>query len=270
MIAIIDYGVGNLASVERAMAAIDQPAEITGDPRADCPRRQADSAGGWRVCLLMANLSARGLVEPIQAHVASGRPLLGLCLGLQLLMEESEELAPDGTRPRGLGIFARNGPASARSGQGAPDRLEYSALQSGASQPRPVRRPVRLFRPFLLCGPEDRSLIVAETTYGVTFRRRPRARQRVGLPVPSGEERRGRIWASSARSVRRHDAVIPAIDFLGGTCVRLRQGSYHRGHHLRRRSGGGGRGVCPAGASLIHLVDLDGARAGLPVQADLV
>lgn len=64
--------------------------------------------------------------------------------------------------------------------------------------------------------------------------------------------------------------VIPAIDLLGGKCVRLRQGSFTAATIYDGDPVAVAEGFARAGAGLIHLVDLDGARAGFPVQADLV
>lgn len=91
MIAIVDYGLGNLASVYNAFAGVGAPAERTADPavvrRAEgvvLPGVGAASAG-------MERLRARGLDTAVVEVARSGRPLLGLCLGMQLLFERSEE-----------------------------------------------------------------------------------------------------------------------------------------------------------------------------------
>lgn len=91
MIAIVDYGLGNLASVRNAFRAAGVETTITADPamvaQADglvLPGVGAASAG-------MRQLRARNLEQPVLAAAQDGRPVLGLCLGMQLLFEGSEE-----------------------------------------------------------------------------------------------------------------------------------------------------------------------------------
>ncbi|MFH1007543.1 MAG: imidazole glycerol phosphate synthase subunit HisH [Candidatus Latescibacterota bacterium] len=101
MIAIINYGMGNLRSVQKAFEKVGFEAVVTDKPD--------DVEGASKLVLpgvgafgdAMAHLRRTGLVLPILEGVARGIPLLGICLGLQLLFQESEE---KGTHP-GLGIF---------------------------------------------------------------------------------------------------------------------------------------------------------------------
>ncbi|MET0153986.1 MAG: imidazole glycerol phosphate synthase subunit HisH [Candidatus Binatia bacterium] len=101
MIAIVDYGMGNLRSVEKAIARTGATVRVTSDPRQILEARGVVLPGVGAFGACMENLSSRGLVEPVHAAVASGKPFLGICLGLQLLFEESEEFGPI----RGLGIL---------------------------------------------------------------------------------------------------------------------------------------------------------------------
>ena len=64
--------------------------------------------------------------------------------------------------------------------------------------------------------------------------------------------------------------LIPAIDLLGGRVVRLSRGAYDAGHRVRRRPGAVARRWAEEGATRLHVVDLDGAREGRPLQADVV
>ena len=91
MIAIVDCGMGNLRSVHKAFERVGHSARITQDP-ADI--RQANAVvlpgqGAFRDCI--AHLGAHALLEPVIEFIRSGRPYLGICLGLQLLLSESEE-----------------------------------------------------------------------------------------------------------------------------------------------------------------------------------
>ena len=100
-IAVIDYQAGNLRSVQKALERFGARAAITSDPadveRADgvvFPGQGANDSS-------MRHLRAAGLVEPIEAYIRAGKPFLGVCLGLQLLLEGSDE----GVEP-GLGVLA--------------------------------------------------------------------------------------------------------------------------------------------------------------------
>jgi imidazole glycerol-phosphate synthase subunit HisH len=91
MLAIIDYGMGNLRSVSKAFESVGHPAVVTRDAAVI---KSADSVvlpgvGAFGDC--MANLERFELIEPIRSTIQSGKPFLGICLGLQLLFTESEE-----------------------------------------------------------------------------------------------------------------------------------------------------------------------------------
>ncbi|MGQ9780243.1 MAG: imidazole glycerol phosphate synthase subunit HisH [Bacillota bacterium] len=169
MIVVVDYRAGNLASVVRALAAVGQKAEITNDPKKIAQARGLILPGVGAFAAGMANLAAAGLLAPIREYIASGRPFLGICLGLHLLMEESEEGTPDNPRPKGLGIF--------------PGRVRL--LPSTVKVPQIGWNKLRVHRPHPYLGPldgeyvyfvhsyyvepDDPSLVVAETDYGLTF-----------------------------------------------------------------------------------------------------
>ena len=91
MIAVIDYGVGNLFSLCRSLEAIGQEPVVTGDPEI---LRKADKLflpGVGAVADARENLRQSGLEEVIKEEVAKGKPIMGICLGMQLLFEESQE-----------------------------------------------------------------------------------------------------------------------------------------------------------------------------------
>ena len=101
MIALIDYGVGNLYSVAKALAAVGGDVVITSDAQ---DLEQADKlvlpgVGAFGDC--MKNLEATNLIPTILEQAATRKPLLGICVGLQILFESSEE-SPD---VKGLGVF---------------------------------------------------------------------------------------------------------------------------------------------------------------------
>ncbi|CAH2031844.1 imidazole glycerol phosphate synthase subunit HisH [Trichlorobacter ammonificans] len=91
MIAIIDYGMGNLRSVQKGFEKVGYEALVTADPARilAAERVVLPGVGAFRDCI--RNLEQGGFVEPILQVIAEGRPFLGICLGLQLLFSESEE-----------------------------------------------------------------------------------------------------------------------------------------------------------------------------------
>ena len=101
MIAIIDYGMGNLRSVQKAFEAVGHEAVVTRDARVigDASHVVLPGVGAFGDC--MANLDRYGLIDPVCRAVQSGKPFLGICLGLQLLFTESEEFG----RHQGLNLI---------------------------------------------------------------------------------------------------------------------------------------------------------------------
>jgi glutamine amidotransferase len=101
MLTIVDYGSGNLRSVQKAFEKLGTPAAITSDPAAVAAAERLVLPGVGAFGDAMRELTARGLIEPIVAHLRADRPFLGICMGLQLLFETGLE----GGRQAGLGIL---------------------------------------------------------------------------------------------------------------------------------------------------------------------
>jgi imidazole glycerol-phosphate synthase subunit HisH len=165
MIALVDYGLGNLASVQNAFAGIGTPVERTADPevirRADgvvLPGVGAASAG-------MDRLRARGLDRVVVDVARSGRPLLGLCLGMQLLFERSEEggsaclgLLPGTVRLMRVDLKVPHiGWNQVRT---SPETALWQGLPAD---------PYFYFVHSYICVPLQPALIAGETEYGETF-----------------------------------------------------------------------------------------------------
>lgn len=90
-IAIIDYQAGNLRSVQKAVEQCGVSTFFASDP-ADLQKADGLIFPGQGACdSSMKNIRSRGLVQPIVSYIESGKPFLGICLGLQLLLENSEE-----------------------------------------------------------------------------------------------------------------------------------------------------------------------------------
>src|SRR5262245_13605641 len=101
MIRIVDYGMGNLRSVQKAFEKIGSSAEITEDPRAIGSADKLVLPGVGAFADAMRGLRERGVVDSVRDFIRSGRPFLGICLGLQLLFDRSFE---DGEF-EGLGVL---------------------------------------------------------------------------------------------------------------------------------------------------------------------
>ena len=100
-VVIVDYGLGNLHSVNKAVALVGGNPVITGDKEiiAAAEKLILPGVGAFGDC--MANLEKAGVIPVIKEYIAADKPFLGICLGMQVLFEESEE-APG---VKGLGVF---------------------------------------------------------------------------------------------------------------------------------------------------------------------
>lgn len=101
MIAMIDYDAGNIKSVEKALLLLGQEVEVTGDPERILKAEKVILPGVGAFGDAMENLKRAGLDEVIRRVAAKGTPFMGICLGLQLLFERSDE-APG---VEGLGLL---------------------------------------------------------------------------------------------------------------------------------------------------------------------
>jgi glutamine amidotransferase len=101
MIIIVDYGMGNLRSVHKAMERVGYDAQVTADPQEVLKASKIilPGVGAFRDC--MHNLEDSHLLEPVIKSIEAGKPFLGICLGLQLLFEESDEFGLH----KGMGIL---------------------------------------------------------------------------------------------------------------------------------------------------------------------
>jgi len=170
MITIVDYGMGNLRSVEKGIARSGADVRVTGDPDEIVRARGVVLPGVGAFGACMENLTGRGLAEPIRAVIARGTPFLGICLGLQLLFEESEEFGP----VRGLGIlpgrvvrFAGSDVDGLKIPQMGWNRL--SIRRSVAELAGVADGEYVYFVHSYYVVPSDPSLVAASTRYGADF-----------------------------------------------------------------------------------------------------
>ena len=166
MITIVDYGAGNLQSVEKAFQYLGAPVRLasSGTEIASAEALVLPGVGAFRDA--MHSLEAGGMAQPLRDYIASGRPFLGICLGLQLLFEESEEFG----HVKGLGAFkgricripAENGLKVPHMGWNSLELKRTDGIFKGLQE-----NPYVYFVHSYYLKAEERQLVSAQTEYGV-------------------------------------------------------------------------------------------------------
>ena len=105
MIAVVDYRMGNLKSVERGLRAVGADARITADPREIAAADVVVLPGVGAFGDAMRSMNSLGQSDAIRAAVADGKPFLGICLGMHLLFSDGVEGAAEGSTVKGLGLI---------------------------------------------------------------------------------------------------------------------------------------------------------------------
>ncbi len=162
-VAIIDYGVGNLRSVEKAFAATGCEASISSDERflRSAERLVLPGVGAFAAC--MKALQETGFDRLVRERATAGTPLLGVCVGMQLLFEESEEFGST----RGLGLL--KGRVRRFDGDLVVPQVGWNRIYQ--------KRPHALFEGIengsfcyfvhsFYCEPQDDAVVAGETEYG--------------------------------------------------------------------------------------------------------
>ena len=168
MIAIIDYDMGNLRSVAKAFEKVGATAAVTRDPKAilNASHVVLPGVGAFKDC--MRYLDEYGLIDPIIKSIESGKPFLGICLGLQLLFDESMEFG----RHKGLGVIKGKvvrfpegtGLKVPHMGWNEANKRKDSPLLSGIEDDT-----FFYFVHSYYAVPEDRSVDLTTTGYGMDF-----------------------------------------------------------------------------------------------------
>ena len=165
-IAIIDYGVGNLRSVEKAFAANGCAAVVSADENVlrQAERLVLPGVGAFGAC--MEALAARGFDRLVRERVAAGTPLLGVCVGMQMLFEESEEFGAS----RGLGFL--RGRVRRFPGNLVVPQVGWNQVRQQNSNLLFAGIRDSAFFYFVhsyYCEPVDAVVIAGETDYGVSY-----------------------------------------------------------------------------------------------------
>jgi imidazole glycerol-phosphate synthase subunit HisH len=167
MIALIDYGISNLRSVQKAFEHLGVEVTLVDTPEAAAQAERLILPGVGAFPAGMEGLRARGLIEPIKRAALSGKPLLGICLGMQLLFESSNEMGDT----QGLGIL----PGQVKRMTG--ERLKIPHMGWNQLEPQrdhPIMRSVpsgayAYFVHSYAVYPDQRDIILATTEYGAPF-----------------------------------------------------------------------------------------------------
>lgn len=165
-VGIIDYGVGNLRSVEKAFAAVGCDAVVSADEEIlqTVDRLVLPGVGAFGAC--MRALTERGFDRLVTERVAQGTPLLGVCVGMQMLFEESEEF---GTT-RGLGLLP--GRVIRFSEDLVVPQVGWNQISQRQAHPLLQGIANGAFFYFVhsyYCEPADSSFVLGETDYGVAY-----------------------------------------------------------------------------------------------------
>ena len=192
MIAIIDYNIGNIGSVCKAFERFGHDVRLINDPRGIAAADKVVLPGVGAFGASMGNLSRLGFVTPLREYIATGKPFLGICVGLQLLLTESEEKGmhpglniipgqvlrfPEGEKIPQIGWnqvrIVKQGPLF----RGIPDNAYFYFVHSFYARPGSPSDAAGL----TAYGVEYASVLQRENIFGVQFH--PEKSQKTGLKL---------------------------------------------------------------------------------------
>ena len=166
MIAIVDYGMGNLRSVEKALEFLGAEVVVTRDAKTIARADALILPGVGAFAAAMANLSELNLIDPILKSVGDNKPFLGICLGMQLLAEKSYEYGVH----EGLGIVkgkvVRFEDASLKIPQMGWNLIDPNPDCPIFADVKPADRFYFVHSYYMVCGDESSA---AETEYGIRY-----------------------------------------------------------------------------------------------------
>ena len=175
MSAVIDYGMGNLRSVQKSLEFVGAKVIVTHDPDLILNANSVvlPGVGAFKDC--MANLKKLKLIDSIRKFIDGGKPFLGICLGLQVLFEESEEYGP----VAGLGILpgkvVKFPDGSSETKNGRPIKIPHMGWnkveikKKGPLFDKVDAAPYFYFVHSYYVVPEDQNMVATVTNYGVEF-----------------------------------------------------------------------------------------------------
>ncbi len=263
-VVVVDLGLGNLGSVRRALAAVGAAPRVSRDPEevVAAERLVVPGQGAFGD---FATALEKGHGDALGEALRRGTPYLGICLGMQGLFEESDEaegrkglghfqgrvvaLEPDRVDPRDGGrLKVPHMGWNLVRGSGFDGEPWFYFVHSYACAPRDSRNRHRRggLRPSDMRGDSPGS----RPRLSVPPREEPIRRRRVPEAFPGGGMMK----------------LIPAIDLLGGQVVRLHKGRYDEVTVYADDPAEMARRFADEGADWLHVVDLDGARSGSPVN----
>ena len=271
VIAVVDFGSGNTRSVLRALEAVGADARLVGTAEGIDAAERVVLPGVGAAPSAVDALMARGLWEPVRRWGTEQRPLLGLCLGAQLLLDGSDEgdapglgwlIGPLSRIPVRWRMEARarsRTPAGTRSAPPPAPSTPTSCMATGSTPTSP-----RLPAGPMSTDSASRRCFAPGPLTGTQFH-----------PEKSGPTGRALLAAFAAgaldaRAKAAHMELICAIDLLDGGAVRLVQGDYERRIAADAGPASLARRFVAAGCRRLHVVDLAGASAGRPMQLPLL
>jgi glutamine amidotransferase len=168
MLAIIDYQMGNLRSVQKGFEKVGHAAAITSDPVVLAAADRIVLPGVGAFPDAVAELRRRGLVEPIRKAIDSGKPFLGICLGLQLLFDYGYE----GGKHEGLGVIRGECVRFDLPAEFKVPHMGWNALNIRRRPPILKGLDDGMFAYFVhsyYVAPEDAEVVATQTDYGGPF-----------------------------------------------------------------------------------------------------
>jgi glutamine amidotransferase len=198
-IAVVDFGVGNLRNVYKALEAAGAPARVLTEPAGLDGAAGIVLPGVGAFGDAAANFRQAGFEEPLQRAVAAEIPLLGICVGMQLLFDESEEMG----RHRGLGLIPGRVVRFAGDMRG-PDGRPLKVPAIGWNQLEEVKTgdpllagvPNGAYAYFVhsyYCAPQTPEYVLAATSYGIAY---------------ASVVRRGRVWGIQCHPEKSQDVGL--------------------------------------------------------------
>ena len=270
VITIVDYNAGNLRSVKRACDAVGADSELSRDPEVVARAERIIFPGVGQAKSAMQTLDQTGLGEALKLAFQRGTPILGICLGSQIILDRSEE-----GDVQCWGSFRAHPPlrAGGSFAQGPSHRVERSARRPSASPGLGHRRRRASFTSFIRTSPipSSRTRAYASSEHGGRFCCALGDRKPLRDAIPPRKERTGLAWRSSIAS----PAGTAHAEQAGHSVPRRarrqagqeRQVRRHQGH---RRSGRQGQRVLRRRARRARLYDITASSENRSIMLDVV